>query len=346
MNTLLATAAGLLFALPLGGDGEGVTVHRRVNTMGTVFWMELEVQERSDGLRASEEALRTVEAAEARLSTWTTESELARFLAAGVGERVELTPLLAGELRVAAKICEVTGGAFDPSVGALSRAWGLRTGGRKPSAEELQRAKAACGADLWELEGDTAARKSAALVIDEGGFGKGASLDQAIAALRSAGVCSATLNLGGQLAFLGEEERVVPVADPENRDQAVLEVLVRGGSVATSATTERGAHIIDPRTGQPATDFGSVTVWAETALEADALSTALFVLGPQEALALAEEMEGVEAVFIEKSKPGLRVSLTSGLSHRVRLLEEGAMEKRTVIQSEQCVVKERTPHSL
>jgi len=340
MNTLLATAAGLFGFFPIGGEGDHVVVHRQVDTMGTVLWMELEVQGRAEGLRASEEALRTVEAAEARLSTWITESELARFLTTKVGERVELTSLLAEELRAAARLCEETGGAFDPSVGALTRAWGLRRGGCTPSSEELQRARASCGAELWELTGSAAVKKSADLVIDEGGFGKGAALDQAISCLGREGVSSASLNLGGQLAFLGEEERVVPIADPEDRALPVMEITVRGGSVATSATTERGAHIIDPRTGRPARDFGSVTVWAKTALEADALSTAMFVLGPAEGLALAEQMEDVEAVFIEKSKPGRKVSVTSGLSKRTRSLMSRATRNSEMNLSEQEVAKD------
>lgn len=326
MNTLLATAIGLFGPLSFGGEVDHVVVHRRVETMGTVLWMELEVQERTEGLSASEEALRTVEAAEARLSTWTTESELARFLTKKVGERVELTPLLAQELRKARRLCEQTDGAFDPSVGSLTQAWGLRTGGNTPSDDELMRARSACGSELWQLQGDTASRNNTALFIDEGGFGKGAALDQAISCLERAGVPGASLNLGGQLAFLGRDDRVVPIADPEHRAQSLMEITVRGGSVATSGTAERGAHIIDPRTGRPAKDFGSVTVWAETALEADALSTALFVLGPVEGLALAEEMEGVEAVFIEKSTPGRKVSMTSGLSKRTHPLKSRATQ--------------------
>lgn len=340
MNTLLATAAGLIGSLSFGDGADQVVVHRRVETMGTVLWMELEVEERTEGLRSSEEALRAVDAAEARLSTWTTESELARFLTAKVGEPVELSPLLAEELRVAKRLCEETRGAFDPSVGALTQAWGLRSGGRTPKAEELEIARAACGPDLWQLQGNVAVRNNPTLVMDEGGFGKGAALDQAILCLGRSGVSAASLNFGGQLAFLGDAERIVPVADPEDRGLSLMEITVRGGSVATSGAAERGGHIIDPRTGRPAEDFGSVTVWAETALEADALSTALFVLGPVEGLALAEEMEGVEAVFIEKSKPGRKVSVTSGLSKRARSLTTSATGKPVMSLSEQGIAKE------
>ena len=324
MNILLATATGLMLTASFGVGADHHLVNRRVEMMGTVLWMELEVQDRTEGLRASEGALRTMEAAERRLSTWTIETELARFLTREVGERVTLTPLLAEELNAAAKLCELTGGAFDPSIGALTQAWGLRTGGVTPSESTLMEAMASCGSTLWRVEGSEAIRDSADLVIDEGGFGKGAALDQALNSLRESGIESASLNLGGQLAFIGEDERVVPIANPRDRMDVVLELRVEGGSVATSANTERSGHLLDPRTGRPAKDFGSVTVWASSALTADALSTALFVLGPREGCALAEQMEGVEAAFIETSKSGMNVYVTPGLSNRTRSLHSRA----------------------
>jgi thiamine biosynthesis lipoprotein len=325
MNILLATATGLMLTASLGGGADHQLVNRRVELMGTVLWMELEVQDRTVGLNASEEALRTMEAAERRLSTWTTETELARFLTSQVGERVILTPLLAKELGEAARLCEITGGAFDPSIGALTRAWNLRTEAVRPKELALKDAMSSCGPALWRVDGLEAIRESEELIIDEGGFGKGAALDQAIAKLRECGVGGGSLNLGGQLAFVGVEQRSVPVAHPRNRDEVAIELTVGGGSVATSANAERSNHLLDPRTGLPAEDFGSVTVWAKTALEADALSTALFVLGPLEGYALATKLEGVEAAFIETSKSGMNVYVTPGLSNRTRSLSERAI---------------------
>jgi len=312
--------ASLLGPLLFGGVEDEVLVHRQVETMGTVLWTEVSAKSRKVGLAASEEALKAVEAARDRLSTWTHESELACFLSSDVGEEVELSPLLAAELIRARRLSILTGGAFDPSVGALSKAWGLRSGGREPSKQELERALSECGQDKWGLEGCIARRWHPQLSIDEGGFGKGAALDQALSALRDAGVCRATLNLGGQLAFLGDAEHVVPVADPRDRGSSLLELRVDGGSVATSANTERAGHLIDPRSGLPAADFGSVTVWAADGLTADALSTGLFVLGPEEGLALAEETPGIEAAFIVYTGKDRAVLLSSGLRERTRPL--------------------------
>jgi len=330
MNVSTSITSALLCPLLFGGGADGVVVDRQVETMGTVLWLEVQAKDRSEGLRASEEALRAVEAARARLSTWTTESELARLLASGVGEEFELSALLAEELSSARRLSDLTSGAFDPSIGALSQAWGLRSGGRTPSAQELERARSECGAELWEIEGRIAVRRHIGLSIDEGGFGKGAALDQALASLEEAGVHRATLNLGGQLAFLGDAEHVVPIADPLDRGSSLVEITVKGGSVATSANTERAGHLIDPRSGLPAKDFGSVTVWAADALTADALSTGFFVLGPVAGLVLAEVTPGVEAVFIETDGSTSSIHTTSGLRDGARALTSGNRPGRGV----------------
>lgn len=309
------------------GAGDGVVVSRRAETMGTVLWMEVCAETRAAGLAASEVALRSVEETNARLSTWTTETELARFLAREAGERVQLTPTLSAELDSVRRLTALMEGAFDPSIGALVQAYGLRTGGRVPSACEVAAARLVCGAELWQLEQGVAMRHSAGLLIEEGGFGKGAALDQALAALTGAGIQSAELNLGGQLAFLGNAPQLVPIADPLDRAAVLLEITVSGGSVATSANTEQAGHLLDPRSGLPARNFGSVTVWvrdglAGGALMADALSTGLFVLGPESGVALVEELAGVEAVFIVRDGTTTEIRVTSGLAERTRSLQE------------------------
>jgi thiamine biosynthesis lipoprotein len=121
-------------------------------------------------------------------------------------------------------------------------------------------------------------------------------------------VSDAALDLGGQVLALGTDPDgrtwQVPVADPRDRGKTVAVLGVTGVSVSTSGDSERSreaggrriGHILDPRTGEPAPDFGSVTVVAPTGLVADVLSTAFFVLGPERGLALSEKLrrEGVE----------------------------------------------------
>jgi FAD:protein FMN transferase len=308
---------------------EEVRVERRLALMGTGLTLEVEAPDRATALAASEAAVRALEATEARLSTWREDSELARLNRATVGRPFPLSEALARELQVVARLHAETAGAFDPGIGGLVRAWDLRGAGRFPSAAELERCLAVGGLGALELTGRLATRTHPDLQLEEGGFGKGAGLDAALAALRSAGATHGTLDLGGQLAFLGPETQRAVVADPRARARNVVAIEVRGGSVATSGNSERGllvegetiGHLLDPRTGRPAPDFGSLTVWAPTALEADALSTGLFVLGPQAALDYAASHQGIEVLVLEAAADGLLARPSAGLAPQLTLLQ-------------------------
>ncbi len=301
--TVLASLVALAgCAVPVARSGpRTVAVERRLGAMGTELEVKVEAGNRALALEASEAAVRALEAAEARLSTWRDDSELARLNRAPVDTPVALSPRLAAELRGVQHWWRETGGAFDPGIGLLVAAWGLRTGGRVPTAEEREAARAAGGLAGLELTLDgRALRRRPGLILEEGGWGKGAGLDAAVEALRADGHArAAVLNLGGQVAVYrqGAEPATpwtVPLADPRDRQRAVVALAVASGSVATSGNSEHGferdgvryGHLLDPATGSPARDFGSLTVWAPEALAADCLSK-LYVLGPDAALAWA-----------------------------------------------------------
>lgn len=313
----------LLLALPTpSGDAEPVRVERRIPMMGTVLELTVEAPDRAAALAAGEAAVRALEATERRLSTWRDDSELARLNRAPAGTPVALSPELAAELAAASDCRRRTGGAFDPGIGRLLAAWGVRGEPRVPAPRERQLALAAGGlAGLALLPDGSAVRRRPGLVLDEGGFGKGAGLDHARRALEASAVpVRALLDLGGQLLATGGEPWTVAVAHPRRRDRPVLALELAAGSLATSGASERGAHILDPRSGEPARDFGSLTVLAAGGLEADCLATGLYVLGPEAALARAEGEPGVEALVLEPAGEGLRARATSGLAGRLRLL--------------------------
>ncbi|MGH7151927.1 MAG: FAD:protein FMN transferase, partial [Planctomycetota bacterium] len=278
-------------------------------------------------LEASERAVRAVEAAEARLSTWREDTELDRLNRAPVGETVELSGELARDLAEALRWWRETGGAFDPGCGALVEAWGLRAGGRLPSAGEIRSAREAGIAHL-ALGGRSAVRGHERLRIEEGGFGKGAGLDDALAALEASGASRAVVDLGGHVAVHGRGPFLVGIAGPDRRDEPLLLAEIDRGSLSTSGNSERSfavggrsfGHLLDPRTGEPAPDFGSVTVWARSATDADCLSTGLFVLGPDAALAWAVGRPGIDVLVIERASGALRARATAGFRGRLRPL--------------------------
>jgi len=323
-STVTLQALTLACALFSGCATHLALIERRVMLMGTALDIEVEAANRPAALAASERAVEALEAAEARLSTWRDDTELARLNQTPVGQPMPLSPALARELQAARRCWEETGGAFDPGVGALMRAWGLRTGGRIPDESELRAAQGVSGLRLRE---GTAVREKD-LLLEEGGWGKGAGLVDALDALKQNGVARASLDLGGQVAVLGGGWEI-PVADPRQRDRSVVALKVDGGSVSTSGNSEHGfkiagkryGHILDPRTGNPAPDFGSLTVWTADPLRADCLSTGLYVLGPQRALAWAAEHPGVEVLVLRTDGGRLRALASPGLRGRLRPLD-------------------------
>ena len=325
---VLQAACLLLPALPAASStGLGETVQRELFAMGTHLGVQVEAGDRASALAASEAARIALREVEQRLSTWAQDSELAALNRAAVGETFRLSPELRADLETAQELRARTAGCFDPGIGALVAAWGLREGGRRPSPAEIETALADGGLASLALDADGGRRLKPSMTIEEGGFGKGVGLDAALEQLLALGVSSARLDLGGQLAWFGAGDHELPLAHPDQRDLPVLSVRLKNGSAATSGNSERGieidgvrhSHLIDPRNGQPAPDFGSVTVWAKSATTADALSTALFVMGPETGLRWAAETRGIEAIFLVRTETGLVARATDGLEGRIRM---------------------------
>ena len=310
------------------------TVVRHIAVMGTALALMVSAPTRGRALDASEAAARAVEAADRLLSTWRADTPLARLNAAAAGEPTFVTPELFALLKRVFEWDEKTGGAFDPTVAPLVRAWGLRTEGRIPGLAELLAARRVTGPSLFTFEESPLriSRLDALAGIDEGAWGKGWALDRAAEAARAAGATAVVLDLGGQILSSGEETTVA-IAHPRDRARTVATIHLKDASASTSGNSERGVmvngrrvgHILDPRTGEPAPDFGSVTVVAPDGLTADVLSTAFFVLGPEEGLAMSERLRTSgtpnEALFLFEGEAGLalRVSMSPGMKRLVVL---------------------------
>lgn len=285
---------------PVGLQDTTVRVERRAFVMGTEARVVVEGLDRPAALVAAEAALSEMERWEGLLSTWDPATPLHAANLAPVGHPAPLPQEVNRILAEAFAWRARTSGAFDPAVGALVDAWGLRTGGRTPTASELDRAVVAVGPASVTLDehAGTLTRHDAAAWLDSGGFGKGAALRAAGDTLRTRGVTRALLDLGGQILVVGPPQGV-GVAHPSGRQHAEVALRVGEASVATSGTSERGHHLLDPRTGRPAPAWGSVTVVSADPVAADALSTALYILGPVDGRAWAEAQDDVGALFLE-----------------------------------------------
>ena len=311
-------------------DTAAVLVSRDVYLMGTRAQLSTYAATHDSGLATLESALEVLENAEEELSTWRESSRVSALNRHPVGQPWMATPRLC---RMFSDVWEwhgATDGAFDPAIGRLLAAWDIHGEGTVPAREAHERARMLSGMALLVFDrGRCTLTRRADVAIDVGAFGKGEALDRVAAVL---GDGPWMINLGGQISVGGrvppEGGWSVGVADPRRRNHPALQVRMATGSLSTSAGSERDLvvngervrHILDPRTGRPATFRGSVTVWHERGLAADALSTALYVMGPKAGLRWAEG-RGIAAGYLIPERGKLRVETTGAF----RSLQQSAV---------------------
>jgi FAD:protein FMN transferase len=297
--------AALVVTIPSASPLE--KVEREVYLMGTTAKLETYAPSRERGIAILDRMLAVLEETEDELSTWRPNSAVSALNHQPVGHPWLAPPGLCAAFPELLRVHRISRGAFDPAIGALTDAWGIHDDGRAPSPLELAAARRASGMRLLQFDsGRCTLTKRADVRIDVGAWGKGDALDRVRRAVASE---PWLIDFGGQIAVNGvppdQPSWSASLAHPQRRREAALTIWIGRGSVATSAGSERDlqvrgqrlAHHLDPRTGEPATFNGSVSVWHADALVADALSTALYVMGPEEGLPWAEQ-HGVAACFM------------------------------------------------
>lgn len=292
------TIAPLTFALLLSSPAlaQATGFQREVLAMGTRLSMRIESPSQEQSAVASEAAFAECNRIESATSTWKADSAFTRLNQVG-GQAFSLNREWLDLLRLAKGWSRRTGGAFDPVLARLLAAHGVREGGHLPSSAELAGARAASGAKHLFLNfRDMAVRLENGAGIEEGGFVKGYALDRMEERLRQAGISSGLLDFGGQLLAFGPAVEV-SIADPKDRNYPRFSLALKDASLASSGLSEHGHHIVDPRSGLLCEDWGSVSVIAASAFDADCLSTALYVMGPDEGLAWAKR-HAVAALFL------------------------------------------------
>ena len=276
---------------------------------------------------AAREAKERLLALDALWSATREGSDIAR-LNGGAGEAIALSPKTMRLLRMSEEVREETKGALDVTLAPLLQLWGF-TGGvhRVPTAEEIEAARALTGAGKLKLdEAAGTARLEKGSCVELGAVAKGYAGELVAAELKSRGVRSALLDLGGNIEAVGMREDGTPwrVGLRNPFGGALLgTVEVADAAVVTSAidqrffTDEAGNrywHILDPATGAPAASgLASATVIAKSGGRADALSTALFVMGADRAAAFWRERQDFEMVLVGMDG---HVWITEGLLDR------------------------------
>ena len=303
--------------------------------MGSEVHLTAWTDDEPRALRAFERAFDEFDRLDRLLSVWKEGSDVLRVNAAAGRAAVKVSSETIDVLRVARQVSEWTGGKFDVTFGALSGLWKFDhdQDNRIPRQEDIRRQLPLIDYQAVDVDAEAATvfLRRAGMRLHFGGIGKGYAVDRAAAILRADGITDFLIQSGGDLyagGNRGDRPWRTGIRDPRGpADRIFAAMNLRDETFSTSGDYERYFihdghryhHILDPDEGRPAQGCRSVTIVAKQAVLADALSTGVFVLGPQAGMALIEKLPDVEGVIVSDQN---RVLVSSGLTARLeRMLE-------------------------
>jgi thiamine biosynthesis lipoprotein len=269
-----------------------------------------------DPLDIGETALDLIDALEDQLTVYRDHSEVCRLNRLASSRPIAVESGLFDLLRLAARISDQTDGAFDVTAGSLVKLWGFFRGPRRvPSPAEIAATLQQVGMNHVELDEQrqTIRYYRPGLEINLGSIGKGYALDRVTDRLRTEWNLPGFLVQGGHSSVFAHghppgEPRgwQVQVCHPWNPGQHLARLWLHNRGLGTSAATfqyleyagQKYGHVLDPRTGWPASGVASATVIAPTSAEADALSTAFFILGTESARQYCEQHGDIGAILL------------------------------------------------
>jgi thiamine biosynthesis lipoprotein len=288
--------------------------------MGTMARIELYAADKARATTAAAAAFDRLEALEQILSDYREDSELTILSREGASAPHAVSPELFFVLDRSLYFSRLSGGAFDVTIGPVVQLWReARRAGKLPDSAALARAKAVVGYQNVVLDptNRTVFLKRAGMKLDLGAIAKGYAADQALELLRSRGISSALVALGGELALGAPPPdkpgwRVVIGSADASRSAAPCTLVVYNVALSTSGDGEqfldlngkRYSHVINPASGAALQGRASTTVIAPDGTTADALATAISVLPVRDGIRLAESQRGVSALIVRKTERG------------------------------------------
>uniref|UniRef100_UPI00404A4A9C FAD:protein FMN transferase n=1 Tax=Flavobacterium sp. TaxID=239 RepID=UPI00404A4A9C len=309
----LVTIIGLLICGTINCQAQ-VLVKRTAHMLGSPFEITVVAKDSLEGENFTETAISEVNRIENLISDWiptTPISEVNRN--AGI-KPIEVPKEVFALVERAIKISVLTQGAFDISYASMDKIWKF-DGSMKsmPTAEAIKNSVARVGYQkiVLNTENSTIFLPEKGMKLGLGGIGQGYIADQVKALLISKGCQSGIVNVSGDIFAWGKqpsnEPWTVAIVNPVNKNKVFAIFPLENSAVETSGNYEkyvtfdgkRYSHIIDPRTGYPASGLVSVSVFAQTTEIADALATGVFVLGLEVGLDLINQLKGIECILVD-----------------------------------------------
>jgi len=284
-------------------------------------------------------AFAQIEKTDELMSDYKDDSEISRVNKDGFRRAVEVSESTFEVLQRAVEFSKLTAGAFDVTVGPLVDVLhAAEKKGVTPTEEQIARARSKVGFEKLQLDARNKTVKFAVdgMRLDLGGIAKGYAIDRAVEAMQKSGATGGMVDVGGDIRCFGTPPRRnkywrIGVQDPNVTDEDIgigeplLVLKLTNAAVATSGGYRRFAliegkkysHIIDAKLGSSAAEFASVTIISKDAITADALATAVSVMGPETGLALIETMPETEAISISP-QPDFKLTKTTGAESYIK----------------------------
>jgi len=302
--------------------------------MGTIVEITAVGDER-DCQQAMKLAFDEIRRIDSLMNVHAEDSEISRINASAGKSAVEVGSDTLTVINQSLRFADLTDGALDITVAPLMDLWGF--GGestRVPLDDELKEKLSLVDYKKVHVDKDrSTVELPSGMRIDVSGIAKGYAVDRAIQVLKDAGIRNAMVNAGGDIYALGSPSKKklwrIGIRHPRDNSDLLGILQLEDKAVATSGDYEnffevdgkRYCHIIDTRTGRPVEGIMSVTIVADNTMEADALATAVFPLGPDDGMKLIESLEGVDGLIMTgKNEDDMKILVSSGMEQRVQLL--------------------------
>lgn len=303
----------IIFFLASGLQAQQV-YHQKMLLMGSRFDITVVAKNQAEGDQYIQLAVDEIKRIESIISSWDPRSETSEINRQAGIKPVKVSAELFALIQRAIGISKLTDGAFDISYAAMDKIWkfdGTMT--RMPDEKTIQNSIRNVGYQhiILDKKNQTVFLSRKGMKIGFGAIGKGYAADRAKQLLQSKGVRAGIINASGDMNTWGKQPNgkdwTVAITNPMNKNKAFALFSISDSAVVTSGDYEkyvkfggvRYAHIINPKTGYPATGIISATVFAPKAELADALATSVFVMGIDVGIDRINQLPGVECIVID-----------------------------------------------
>jgi thiamine biosynthesis lipoprotein len=313
---LLPLFISFLTLTVLGQERKYITVTKAMTLMGSRFDITVVAVNEEIGYINIDEAVGEIRRIEDMISSWKPDSETSLINNNAGVKPVKVSYELFKLIERSNQISLITDGAFDISFASIDQVWKFDGSMEyKPTAAEVKKSIAKVGYKkiILNEEDRTVFLRDKGMKISFGAIGKGYAADKAKELLVSKQVVAGVINAAGDLTTWGTkttgEKWLLGIANPLNKGKIFTWIPIVESSVATSGSLDKYvsfdgnkySHIIDPRTGYPATGINSVSVFSKSAEFCDALATAVFILGKDAGLALINQLPGTEVILFDSN---------------------------------------------